>query len=285
MFGKNGDTEKTLPPAGRRAGPLAIISLSCLGLFAAVMIVLILSDVIYVFSGENVTSESFSEILASESVRSAVWLSLMTSGFTLALILVFAVPIGFALSRYRFFGRAVLEAIVDIPILLPPVALGVSLLAFFGTGAGRAIRACLEDVGMPPSSVLGIILCQFLVSAPFCIRTVKASFDSVDRRLELAALSLGCSPWGAFRRVTLPLASGGLIAGAIVSWARAIGIFGPLMVVVGTAPRVQVMPTKIWLELSVGNIEESLVVALLSILMAGTALVLVHWAAPGRRWM
>ena len=286
MFGNKGKKkEMVLPTAGAQANPLAIVSLACLGFFALLILVLIFSDLIYIFSGENITYGQFREILTSDSVRSAVWLSLITSGITLILVLLIAVPIGYALSRYRFPGIAVLEAIVDVPILLPPVALGVSLLAFFGTGGGRAVREFMEGAGLAPTAATGIIICQFLISAPFCIRTVKASFNSVDRRLENMAMSLGCSRWGAFRRVTLPLASGGLIAGAIISWARAIGIFGPLMVVVGTAPRVQVMPTKIWLELSVGNIAESMIVALLSIMLAGSALALVHALVPGRRWM
>ena len=82
-----------------------------------------------------------------------------------------------------------------------------------------------------------------------------------------------------------PLARSGLVAGGIMAWARAIGVFGPLMVFVGTSPRVQVMPTTMWLELSIGDIETSLVVALLAVLMAGAALALVHWLLPGRKWI
>lgn len=97
-------------------------------------------------------------------------------------------------------------------------------------------------------------------------------------------MSLGCSQWGAFWRVTIPLASNGIIAGSVMAWARAIGVFGPLMVFVGTSPRVMVMPTAIWLELSVGNIEVSLAVALVMLGMSGAALVVVHWLASRRKW-
>ena len=85
-------------------------------------------------------------------------------------------------------------------------------------------------------------------------------------------------------RVTLPLARNGLIAGSIVAWARAIGVFGPLMVFVGTGSRVQVMPTNLWLELNVGNIENALVVALITMLIASIALVITHYMAAGRKW-
>jgi len=95
---------------------------------------------------------------------------------------------------------------------------------------------------------------------------------------------LGCSQWQAFRRVTLPMARNGLVAGGIMAWARAIGVFGPLMVFIGTGARVQVMPTSIYLELSIGNIETSLVIALVMVLLASVALALVHRLAPGRQW-
>ena len=84
--------------------------------------------------------------------------------------------------------------------------------------------------------------------------------------------------------MTLPLARNGLIAGCVMAWARAIGVFGPLMVFVGTGSRVQVMPTNLWLELNVGNIENALVVALITMGIASIALVAAHCMAPGRKW-
>ena len=125
---------------------------------------------------------------------------------------------------------------------------------------------------------------QFLVSVSYCIRATKASFDSVDRGMENVACTLGASSWQVFRRITLPLAGNGLIAGGVMAWARAIGVFGPLMVFVGTGPRVQVMPTQMWLELSIGNIETSLTIAIMMIVIAGTALAIVHRLVPGKEW-
>ena len=283
MLSKTGSKERPLPVAGRKISVLAVVSLVCLWAFALLVLLLIFSDLHYICN--NTTLKEFGEILGSKSVRSAVILSLTTSSTTLVLVLLTAVPMGYALSRFRFFGSAVLEAVVDIPILLPPIAMGVSVLAFLGTPLGQQVRVYMEGAGLNPAAATGIVICQYLISAPFCVRTVKSAFNSVDQRLENMAMSLGCSRMGVFRRVTLPLASNGLIAGAIISWARAVGIFGPLMVVVGTAPRVQVMPTKIWLELNVGNISESMIIALLSITLAGSALALVHALAPGRRWI
>ena len=272
-----------MPAVGRPVHLLSVVSLSVLALFVFVILVLLASDVAYLVV-HDVSWGDFGDILTSRAVRSAIRMSLITSLTSLLLVVAFSVPIGYALSRYRFPGHTLLNTMVDVPIVLPPVVIGLSLLAFFGTPVGDAIRLAMKSGGWSMISGIGIVLCQFLVSVSYAIRATKASFDSVDRRLEHVALTLGCSRWRAFRTVTLPLARNGLIAGAVMAWARAIGVFGPLMVFVGTGPRVQVMPTSIWLELSIGNIEVSLAIALVSVAIAGAALAVVHWLAPGRHW-
>jgi molybdate transport system permease protein len=177
-----------------------------------------------------------------------------------------------------------LDTLVDVPIVVPPVVIGVSLLAFFGTGVGIGLKRALAAADLTLVSGLGIVLCQFLMAVPYCIRAVKAALDDVDRELEEVAMVLGCSPWRVFRGVTLPLAGTGLLAGGVMAWARALGVFAPIMVFIGTGPRVQLMPTCIWLELSVGNIEVSLALALVMLALSGAALLAVHALAPGRPW-
>jgi len=275
--------DEHLPVAGPRRNVLSVVTLSFLAVFVLVILVLVAADVAYLVY-RDVSVADVWEILVSPQILSAIRLSVVTSLISLGLVIVFSVPIGYALSRYRFPGHAVVNTVVDVPIVLPPVVIGLSLLAFFGTPVGAAIKATLKTGGWSLVSGLGIVMCQFLVSVSYAIRATKASFDSVDRRLEHVALSLGCSAWRAFRKVTLPLSRNGLIAGSVMAWARAIGVFGPLMVFVGTGPRVQVMPTSIWLELSIGNIEVSLTIALVAVLLAGTALAVVHRLAPGRNW-
>jgi len=283
LAGVRNTPEQCQPVAGPRVSLLAVVTLGFLCLFVFIILLLLVSDAVYL-GYRNVSFGELWRILTCEEVLAAIRLSIITSLITLALVMVFALPIGYALSRYRFPGHAILNTIVDVPIVLPPVVIGLSLLAFFGTPAGGWIKNLLKAADWSLISGIGIVLCQFLVSISYCIRAAKASFDSVDRRLEHVALSLGHSQWGAFWRVTLPLARNGLVAGAIMAWARAIGVFGPLMVFVGTGPRVQVMPTTMWLELSIGNIEVSLAVALVTVAMAGAALAVVHWLVPGRTW-
>ena len=275
--------EQSLPIAGPRVHPLSIVTLSVLGVFIFTILVLIASDMAYL-AWHDVSFGDVWDILRSPAILSAIKMSVFTSLISLVLVILFAVPIGYALSRYRFCGHTLLNTIVDVPIVLPPVVIGLSLLAFFGTPAGAAIKSALKTGNWSMVSAIGIVLCQFLVSVSYAIRATKASFDSVDRQLEQVALSLGCSRLRAFRKVTLPLARNGLIAGSVMAWARAIGVFGPLMVFVGTGPRVQVMPTTMWLELSIGNIEVSLAIALVAVFMATAALAIVHRLAPGKAW-
>lgn len=265
---------------GQIAGPrfhlLSIVSLTMVALFLLGVLILVVADLSFT------DAASFRETLGSKDIRAAMWLTLFTSTTSLILVVLFAIPMGYALSRYQFPGHAIVDTIVDLPIVLPPLVIGVSLLVFFNTWLGRGI----EGMGLRfVYTVQGIILCQFLVSASYGIRASVAAFDGVDPRLESIALTLGCTPLQAFYRVTLPMARNGIVAGAILSWARAVGVFGPLMIFAGSVRnKTEVMPTTIYLELSIGRIEIALAVALIMLAMATVALVAIHALAPGKRW-
>jgi len=230
----------------------------------------------------NIDRGAVEAILQSPFILHSLWLSTWTSFVTVFIALLFAVPVGYALSRFRFPGRFLADAVVDLPIVFPPLVAGFILLVFFSrTAPGRWIERDLgiEFVFQPK----GIVLCQFLVSASFAIRSAKTAFDDVDRRLENVALTLGCTRWGSFRRVTMPLATNGIVAGAILTWARAFGLFGPLMIFVGSfRGRTEVLSTTIYLELSVGHLETALAVALLMIAVALVALTAIR-VVSGRK--
>jgi len=255
----------TTPVSGLGGRLFAAAMLSFVGLFVVGWLALIFADVGYTHR------QALSEVLHSPPIRAALWLSLWTSALTVAIGLLFAVPMGYALSRYRFPGHVLVDSIVDLPILLPPLIVGLSLLVFFQTDAGRWI----EQYGAKfVFERKGIVLCQFLVSASFGIRAIKLTFDGIDPRIEHVAMTLGCSRTGAFFRVALPMARRGIIAGAILIWTRAFGIFGALMVFVGAVRmRTEVLPTTIYLEQSVGRIEVALAVAILMLVLATLALV------------
>jgi molybdate transport system permease protein len=240
-------------------------------IFVAFVLLLIIADIFYIDSKAVLT------VLTSRFIRHALWMSIWTSITTVFLSLIFAIPIGFILSRFRFRGRLLVDTVIDLPIIFPPLVAGLTLLVFFSqTVFGRWIQ---DDLGIEfVFQPKGIVLCQFLVSASFAIRSAKTAFDDVDRRFENVALTLGCSQWGSFWRVSLPLASNGIIAGGILTWARAFGLFGPLIIFVGSfRGRTEVLSTTVFLEQSIGNLEVALAVALLMILVALIALTIIHF--------
>ena len=153
-----------------------------------------------------------------------------------------------------------------------------------GTSIGDHFIWFWEGIDPGVDGAFGVIMCQYLVSVSYCIRSSKSAFERVPRNFEDVALTLGCTEEQVFKKITVPLARNGIIAGAIMAWARAIGVFGPLMVFVGTSKSVQVMPTHMWLHLNIGNVEAALVVSMVTMIIAGLAITFVHWFSHGRHW-
>ncbi len=269
-------TDVNTPVRGWRDRVFSAAAFFFVSVFVIFVLTLIVTDVFYVDKKAVVT------VLTSKFIRHALWMSIWTSFATTFIALLFAVPMGYSLSRFRFPGQILADAIVDLPIVFPPLVAGLTMLVFFSQASlGRWIQ---EDLGIKfVFQPKGIVLCQFFVSASFAIRSAKTAFDDVDRRYENVALTLGCTQWGSFYRVCLPLAKNGIIAGGILTWARAFGLFGPLMIFVGSfRGRTEVLSTTIFLEQSVGNLEVALAIALLLIfvaLIAVTAIRLVGGSA------
>ena len=256
------------PVAGPSSRLFSVVVFAFALVFTGGVLGLLAADVSYV------DLDAVKEVLLSREVRAAAWLSLWSSSLTMLIGLLFAVPMGYALSRYRFPGRMLVDTIVDLPIVLPPLVMGLSLLIFFRTAPGLWMESAGLTFVYHPS---GIVLAQFLVAAPFGMRAIKAAFDSIDRRQEHVALTLGCTRGRAFWRVAIPNARGGILAGAILIWARAFGVFGPLIVFVGAVRmRTEVLPTTVYLEASIGRLEVALAVALLMTVMAAIALVAIR---------
>jgi molybdate/tungstate transport system permease protein len=158
-------------------------------------------------------------------VTSAIWLSLCTSTLATVALAVWAVPLAYALARVEFPGKRWVLALIDVPILVPQSVAGVALIVLLGPGS--ALGGALEQLGLPISgSLLGIVIAQVFVAAPFLVKTAMTAFESVPVQLELASRSLGASPAATFARIALPLASRGLMVGATLAWARAVSEFG-----------------------------------------------------------
>jgi molybdate transport system permease protein len=243
--------------------------LSFLMLFMAAVLTLIVVDVRYV--GWKDWVEAFTT--GRREVWFAIRLSLLTSTVTLVAAFIVGLPSAYALSRFRLPFGTLIDTIVDLPIVIPPPVVGLSLLAVFGmTGFDRWLeRTFGYGVIYQPWS---IPVAQFMVASAFGIRALKAAFDSINPRLEHVARTLGCSPWQTFVRVSLPLARNGLIAGAVMTWARAIAEFGPILFFSGATPmKTEVLPISMFLSFSAGNIDRSLVLAVLMLVIATATLV------------
>ncbi len=208
--------------------------------------------------------------LAKPEIQYSIKLSLLSCTLTAILSVWVAVPIGYLLSRHRFFGRNLLDAILDIPIVLPPLVVGLSLLILFQFFPVAVREAVVFKIP-------AVILAQFMVACAFAVRTMRATFDQIDNRREQVALTLGCSRFQAFGRVVLPEALPGVLTAATLAWARSLGEFGPLLVFAGaTRNKTEVLSTTVFLELSIGDLESAVAVSLIMVAAAVAVLVVAR---------
>ncbi len=233
----------------------------------ALIAALLIADMFYTTPGQ------LWESLQKDTIRYSIKLSLLSCTVTMILSVIIAIPIGYLLSRKDFFGKAVLDALLDIPIVLPPLVIGLSLLILFQTPVGKAVESVIPVTYEVPS----VILAQFTVACAFAVRTMRSTFDQISSRKEEVALTLGCQRWQAFWYVTLPAARRGVLTAATLAWARSLGEFGPILVFSGATPmRTEVLATTVFLELTVGDISAAVAVSLLMVIAAVTALVLIR---------
>jgi molybdate/tungstate transport system permease protein len=158
-------------------------------------------------------------------VASAIWLSLLTSTIATLVLCLWTVPLAYALARTDFPGKRWVESIVDVPILVPQSVAGVALIVLLGPGS--VLGSTLDGLGLPISgSLIGIVVAQVFVASPFLIKSAMTAFEAVPVQYELASRSLGASPAATFVRISLPLASRGILVGSALAWARAVSEFG-----------------------------------------------------------
>lgn len=206
-------------------------------------------------------ARGFWGVLVHPHTLFSIRLSLIAATLATLLALTFALPAAYALSRFDFFGKRMVDTFLEIPMIISPIALGASLLIFFNTPFGEVIqRRGIFFVFEVP----GIVLAQFATIAGLATRLMRASLDEISPRYEAVARSLGSSPWQAFYRVTLPLALKGLIASVILSWAKAVGEFGATVTLAGAMPgKTETMPIAIYGALASARIEKAIVLILI----------------------
>jgi molybdate transport system permease protein len=207
--------------------------------------------------------------------RDALRLSLVTSSLTTLTAILTGTPLAYVLARWPFRGRAWLELLIDLPVVLPPAVAGLALLMAFGRRGvfGGGLGAFGVSL---PFTTAAVVVAQTFVSAPFYVRAARLGFAAVDAHLEEAAYTEGANQWQVFRYVMLPLAGRALLSGLILCWTRALGEFGATILFAGNLPgRTQTMPLAIYLGLERG-IEAGLSLSLLLLLMSVIFLIVLR---------
>jgi molybdate transport system permease protein len=252
--------------AGDRVFKAATLgALGVLSLFFAGIIVSLLT---YTNWGNILSAVTSREILF------AAGLSLMTATVSTIVAVAIAVPVAYAISKNSFWGKNFIDSLLDLPIVVSPIAIGAALLIFFNAPLGAAINNHLITFVF---SVPGIMLAQFTVVSALAMRLLKSTFDSIDLRYEQVGRTLGCSKVEAFFRIIMPLARNGVIAAGILTWARAIGEFGASITLAGAmAMKTETLPIAISLSLSNADIEKAIAIILILMVIAIIALLSIR---------
>ena len=281
---------------GRRTSWLFWTSMSGLGTAYLILIILLV-----IVDFQYASWSDIRESLSDERVVFSICLSVTTCSLAALLSIWVAVPTGYVLarlgrnaieqhlshrpwlSRLALFVRHSIDTILDIPIVLPPLVVGISLLVLFQTSAGRAIDHTTQEffswLGFPgirgiTYEIPAIILAQFTVAAAFAIRTMRNTFEQIDDRPERVALTLGARRFRVFHTVAMPQAWPGTVAAFTLAWARSLGEFGPILIFAGTARmKTEVLSTTVYLNFQFGNLRGAVVASLILISVAVIALV------------
>lgn len=197
----------------------------------------------------HITPSAFGEALRTPAARHALKLSAITTTITLGVTLVLGTPLAYVLARADFPGRRLVDAVADLPIVVPPAVAGIALL--FAFGRNGTLGPLLHAFGVQLSfSTAAVVLAQTFVSAPFYVRAARSAFAGADRTLEAASATLGMGPLRTFAYITVPLAAPALLGGAVLTWARALGEFGATIMFAGNLEGVsQTLPLAVYLNL------------------------------------
>lgn len=201
-------------------------------------------------------------------LRQAISLSLMTTSVAMVVIVALGTPLAYLLARRSFRGSRMIDALIDVPIILPPAVAGIALLMAFGRYGvvGRWLAEAGITIGFTTTAV---VLAQIFIAAPFFVRASKAGFTRVDRDLEDAAADLGASPRRVFRTVTFPMAFPSLLAGLVLAWARALGEFGATIMFAGSLPGItQTMPLAIYGQFGAGDLPTALFLSIVLLVLS-----------------
>lgn len=213
--------------------------------------------------------------LAVQEAREALWLTLRGSVLAVSLAVLFGLPAAVCLARLGFRGKVLVNALVELPIALPPLVMGVALILVWGRRG--LLGHYLAEAGYPLSYTwMAVVMAQFVVAAPYFVRIAKAAIEQVPVSLEEASMTLGRSLPATLGLVTLPLAGRGILTAVVTCWARAMSEFGATIIFAGAFPgRTQTVPSAIF-TLMQHEIEAAVALALVMLVFSGLAFMLAQ---------
>ncbi|WP_156900548.1 ABC transporter permease [Anaerovorax odorimutans] len=240
-------------------------------LIASIVILFILSVVVMlIFKGiASINKEFF-----SKEIIFALTLSLSTASISTIVCLLFGIPTAYVLTKTKIPFKRFFEVLIELPLSLPNLVLGLSLLLIFASPFGKM----LSEAGFRVIfSKAGIVMAHTLVNLPFVIRMIKTAFRSVDKRLEFIAQSLGASKFKSFLLVTLPLSRNAIVGAVILAWSRALGEFGATLMVVGvTRMKTETLPASIYLNIATGDMGAAMSSAVILLIISAASLFLFN---------
>jgi molybdate transport system permease protein len=206
----------------------------------------------------------------SKEVRFAVGLSVYTASISTALCILISVPCAYALTRTAMPFKKIVQVIMELPLSLPYLVLGLCLLIVFSSDLGKALKELGFKVVFDKN---GIIMAQLIVNLPFAVRFMRTAMSEVDVRLEFIAGTLGASRWTRFRTILLPLCRHSIITMVVLVWSRALGEFGATLMLVGvTRMKTETLPASIYLNISTGDNGMAMASAILILIISAITL-------------
>jgi molybdate transport system permease protein len=223
----------------------------------------------------STTATRFWELLGSKEIVFAIRLSVVTATLATLAAIILALPAAYALSHFDFRGKDLVDTLLDLPIVLSPIALGAALMVFSNTRLGRFIEGNFLSFVF---EVPGVVLAQFTVVVALATRLLKSTFDMIDPRYVSVGKVLGCTGFQAFHRITLRLARPGITAAVLLTWARAVGEYGASVTLAGaTTMKTETLPIAIYLSFATADVEKAIAVIFVLVGIAAVALVTLRW--------
>jgi molybdate transport system permease protein len=250
------------------------LMLALAGAALALFLVLPLAALLFTTSGA-----SFAAGLRHPLVWPALELSLLTTTCSVAIVVLFGTPLAWTLARSHSRSARALETLAQLPVVVPPAVAGVALLLAFGR---RGLLASIYPGELSLTFTTGaVVMAEVFVSAPFFVQAATSAFRRIDPRVLWVARSLGASPFRLFLRIAVPLAGPGLVAGAALSWARALGEFGATLMFAGNLEgRTQTLPLAIYTALE-ADLRAAQALSIVLVLVAFALLITARLALRG----